>query len=40
VSGLVPDAVFFEHLSQRGFVAGWFIRRLDQFDYPQEPTSP
>jgi len=37
VPGLVPDAVFFEHLSQRRFVAGRFIRRPDQLDYLQEP---
>ena len=37
VPGLVPEAVFFEHLSQRRFVAGRFIRRPDQLDYLQEP---
>jgi phenylalanine-4-hydroxylase len=37
VPGLVPDAVFFEHLSQRRFVAGRFIRRPDQLNYLQEP---
>ena len=37
VPGIVPDAVFFEHLSQRRFVAGRFIRRPDQIDYLQEP---
>jgi phenylalanine-4-hydroxylase len=37
VPGLVPDAVFFEHLAQRRFVAGRFIRRPDQIDYLQEP---
>jgi len=37
VPGLVPDAVFFEHLSQRRFVAGSFIRRPEQLDYLQEP---
>jgi phenylalanine-4-hydroxylase len=37
VPGLVPDAVFFEHLSQRRFVAGRFIRTPAQVDYLQEP---
>jgi phenylalanine-4-hydroxylase len=37
VPGLVPDAVFFEHLANRRFVAGRFIRRPDQLDYLQEP---
>ena len=37
VPGLVPDAVFFDHLAHRRFVAGRFIRRPDQLDYLQEP---
>lgn len=37
VPGLVPDTVFFEHLANRRFVAGRFIRRPDQLDYLQEP---
>lgn len=37
VPGLVPDAVFFEHLANRRFVSGNFIRRPDQLDYLQEP---
>jgi len=37
VPGLVPDAVFFEHLANRRFVAGSFIRRPDQIDYLEEP---
>lgn len=37
VPGLVPDAVFFEHLANRRFVAGTFIRRPDQLDYLSEP---
>jgi len=37
VPGLVPDAVFFEHLAHRRFVAGRFIRRRDQLDYLAEP---
>jgi phenylalanine-4-hydroxylase len=37
VPGLVPDQVFFEHLANRRFVAGRFIRRPDQLDYLQEP---
>lgn len=35
--GLVPDAVFFDHLANRRFVAGRFIRRPDQLDYLSEP---
>jgi len=37
VPGLVPDEVFFEHLANRRFVAGQFIRKPDQLDYLQEP---
>lgn len=37
VPGLVPDAIFFDHLANRRFVAGNFIRRSDQLDYLQEP---
>jgi phenylalanine-4-hydroxylase len=37
VPGLVPDEVFFEHLANRRFVAGRFIRTPDQLDYLQEP---
>jgi phenylalanine-4-hydroxylase len=37
VPGLVPDRVFFEHLANRRFVAGRFIRTPDQIDYLQEP---
>lgn len=37
VPGLVPDEVFFEHLSQRRFVAGRFIRKPEELDYLQEP---
>jgi phenylalanine-4-hydroxylase len=37
VPGLVPDEVFFEHLANRRFVAGRFIRRPDQMDYLEEP---
>ncbi len=37
VPGLVPDAVFFEHLANRRFPAGQFIRRPDQLDYLSEP---
>jgi phenylalanine-4-hydroxylase len=37
VPGLVPDAVFFDHLANRRFVAGNFIRRPDQLDYLEEP---
>ena len=37
VPGLVPDDVFFEHLANRRFPAGQFIRQPDQLDYLQEP---
>jgi phenylalanine-4-hydroxylase len=37
VPGLVPDEVFFDHLANRRFVSGSFIRRADQLDYLQEP---
>jgi phenylalanine-4-hydroxylase len=37
VPGLVPDDVFFDHLANRRFVAGRFIRRPDQLDYLEEP---
>lgn len=37
VPGLVPDEVFFEHLANRRFPAGRFIRRAEQLDYLQEP---
>jgi len=37
VPGLVPDAMFFDHLAHRRFVAGSFIRTPEQLDYLQEP---
>ncbi|MFZ5726673.1 MAG: phenylalanine 4-monooxygenase [Pseudomonadota bacterium] len=37
VPGLVPDEVFFDHLANRRFPAGNFIRTPDQLDYLQEP---
>lgn len=37
VPGLVPDDVFFDHLANRRFVSGNFIRQRDQLDYLQEP---
>jgi len=37
VPGLVPDEVFFEHLANRRFPAGQFIRRPEQLDYLEEP---
>jgi phenylalanine-4-hydroxylase len=37
VPGLVPDAVFFDHLASRRFPAGNFIRTPDQLDYLEEP---
>ena len=37
VPGLIPDQVFFEHLANRRFPAGQFIRQPDQLDYLEEP---
>ncbi len=37
VPGLVPDEVFFEHLANRRFPAGQFIRKPEQLDYLEEP---
>lgn len=37
VPGLVPDDVFFEHLANRRFPSGNFIRRPDELDYLEEP---
>ncbi len=37
VADLVPDDVFFEHLANKRFPAGAFIRPEEEFDYLQEP---
>ena len=37
VPHLVPDDVFFDHLANRRFPAGRFIRKPDQLDYLEEP---
>ena len=37
VPGLVPDEVFFDHLANRRFPAGRFIRSPENLDYLQEP---
>lgn len=37
VPGLVPDKVFFEHLANRRFPSGQFIRQPHQLDYLEEP---
>jgi len=37
VPGLVPDEVFFDHLANRRFPAGNFLRQPDQLDYLAEP---
>ncbi|WP_041373332.1 phenylalanine 4-monooxygenase [Phenylobacterium zucineum] len=37
VPGLVPDDVFFDHLANRRFPAGQFIRKPEELDYLQEP---
>jgi len=37
VPGLVPDDVFFDHLANRRFPAGSFIRKARELDYLEEP---
>ena len=37
VPSLVPDDIFFEHLANRRFPAGFFIRKPEQLDYIEEP---
>jgi phenylalanine-4-hydroxylase len=37
VPGLVPDEVFYQHLANRRFVAGRFLRKPEQAEYLQEP---
>lgn len=37
VPELVPDDIFFEHLANRRFPVGRFIRRPEQIDYLEEP---
>jgi phenylalanine-4-hydroxylase len=37
VPGLVPSEIFFEHLANRRFPAGQFIRQPGQLDYIEEP---
>ena len=37
VAGLIPDDAFFEHLANRRFPAGAFIRPEAEFDYLEEP---
>ncbi|MBX3561478.1 MAG: phenylalanine 4-monooxygenase [Sphingomonas sp.] len=37
VPGLIPDRVFFDHLSKRRFPAGNFIRAATSLDYLEEP---
>ena len=37
VPHLIPDDVFFDHLANRRFPAGRFIRKPDQMDYIEEP---
>ena len=39
VPGLVPDAIFFEHLANLRFPVTWWIRRPEQMDYLQEPDA-
>jgi phenylalanine-4-hydroxylase len=37
VPGLIPDDIFFRHLSERRFPAGNFIRPPSRLDYLEEP---
>jgi phenylalanine-4-hydroxylase len=37
VEGLLPDHVFFDHLSKRCFPVTWWIRRREKLDYIAEP---
>lgn len=37
VPSLVPDDIFFDHLANRRFPAGQFIRKPEQLDYIEEP---
>ena len=37
VHGLIPNEVFFNHLANRRFVAGRFIRDKEKLDYLEEP---
>lgn len=37
VAGYVPDKIFFEHLANKRFPAGAFIRPEKEFDYLEEP---
>ncbi len=37
VPHLVPDLVFFDHLANRRFPAGRFLRKANQLDYLEEP---
>ncbi len=37
VAGLIPDGAFFEHLANRRFPAGAFIRPEHELDYLEEP---
>jgi phenylalanine-4-hydroxylase len=37
VPGMVPNDVFFNHMANRRFPAGQFIRKAHQLDYLQEP---
>jgi phenylalanine-4-hydroxylase len=37
VPGLVPDEVFFDHLANRRFPSGNFIRKPNELDYLEEP---
>lgn len=37
VEGLLPELDFFTHLANRRFPVSWWIRRMEQIDYIEEP---
>lgn len=37
VGGLISSTTFFEHLANRRFTVGWFVRSREQMDYLEEP---
>jgi phenylalanine-4-hydroxylase len=39
VPSLVPDDIFFDHLANRRFPAGQFIRKPEEIDYIEEPDA-
>ena len=37
VGGLISSQTFFQHLANRYFTVGWFVRQREQMDYLEEP---